>query len=320
VGAFELDVFGTEDRHTIEDRLRSACTSALGVDVDRVAWLVVSVAAVAGLELHDGRTVVARAYQSNVSVRFLDAAIRVQAAAREAGLPAAEPLTPAVDVPWGLVRFETAIPDEGMRPLTDDELEVSAAGLASQVEAARGVDPSGLEDHPMASTDNLYPTPHTPLFDFVATAAGAEWIDEIAVVAKAARDTDPDRTIVHSDWSARNIRVADGRLTAVFDWESAEWAPESTGVGIAAATWRSNAGAGDDLAPDADELRRYVDAYERHRPAPFAPLQRHAALGAALYAYAYTARCEHSLFPDARVGRARTRLDRDGDQLLALLG
>src|SRR5205085_1228868 len=127
--AFERSVFGTEGRGAIEARLCQAGEAVLGVAVERVAWVVASVAAV--------------------------------------------------------------------------------AGLAAQVRAGRDVDPTGLEEHPMAVTDDLYPTPHTTLFDFEKTAAGAEWIDEIAVVARQARDADADRAIVHADWSARNIRVID---------------------------------------------------------------------------------------------------------------
>jgi hypothetical protein len=320
MGTFERSVFGTEDPEAIEERFRTAGEATLGTPVTRVAWMVVSVAAVAGLELEDGRTVVARAYQPNVTPRFLNAAIRAQAAARAAGLPAPDPLTPAVVVPWGLVRFETLLADGGIRTFDRGEMDVSAAGLAAQVRAAAGVDPSGLEDHPMASTDDLYPTPHTPIFDCEGTAAGAEWIDEIAVVARAARDADSSRTIVHGDWSARNIRIVDRRLAAIFDWESVGWEAESTGVGIAAATWRSGGEADEPPAPEAAELQAYIAAYERHRGEPFTPVQRRAALGAAVYGYAYIARCEHSLVPHGRESRARARLDRDGAELLALLG
>jgi hypothetical protein len=319
MGAFELAVFGTEDRAEIDDRLRSACHATLRADVEHVAWLTVSVAAVAGLELRDGTTVVGRAYQPNVTSRFLEAVIRVQTAARRAGLPAPEPLGPPITLPWGLMRFERLLDDAGLRRFDDQELDLSAAALAAQVRAASEVDPAGLEDHPMAPTDRLYPAPHSPIFDFEATAAGAEWIDEIADAARSARDRDTSRAIVHSDWSARNIRIVDGRLTAVFDWESAEWGPETSGVGVAAATWRSVGEAGEPLAPDGAELQRYLAAYERHRGAPFTPVQRRAALGAAVYTYAYTARCEHSLVPEGREGRARARLDRDGAALLAML-
>ena len=44
----------------------------------------------------------------------------------------------------------------------------------------------------MAQPDGsgLYPEPHSPIFDFVATAAGSVWIDEYARAALAVRDRD----------------------------------------------------------------------------------------------------------------------------------
>ena len=320
MGTFERSVFGTEDETSIDRLFVDAAADVLGLEVRRVAWRVYSVAAVVGLELGDGSVVVARAYQPNVTAAFLDATIRVQDAARVAGLPAAEPLTAATPTAWGLVRFERELPDPGVRGLGDDELDISADGLARQVEAARAVDPRDLDAHPMASTDDLYPIPHSPIFDFEATAAGAEWIDEIAAAARRVRDADTEPSLVHGDWSARNIRVEGGRITAIFDWESVSSEPETWGVGVAATTWRSTGEPGDEaIAPDADDLRRYLAAYEAHRPEPFTESQRRAALGAAVYCLAYSARCEHALRPSGREGRARTRLDLDGAALLALL-
>ena len=57
----------------------------------------------------------------------------------------------------------------------------------------------------------LWPVPHNALFDFEATVAGAEWIDEVAGKAKKILDNSPGRMVVgHADWSAKHLRFMDG--------------------------------------------------------------------------------------------------------------
>jgi len=197
---------------------------------------------------------------------------------------------------------------------------VSAAGLARVAAALRGVDGSGLAGHPMSlPSEDLYPTPHSPLFDFESTHEGAGWIDEIAVAARAARDADPTAPIaVHGDWAARNVRLGRREVMAAYDWDSLLWRPESEAVGIAAATWSALGVTGDPIAPSADEVRHYVAAYEAVRDEPLLPEQRRAAYGSALYGLAYTARCEHALDRGAEVHmRARARLRAEGMTLLS---
>lgn len=165
--------------------------------------------------------------------------------------------------------------------------------------------------------DELYPPPHSPLFDLTATKAGAEWIDEIAAAARTAM-TDDDALISHGDWSARNVRLGPDGLIGVYDWESLRFGPESTAVGSAAATWRSLGGPNDPTAPSAAEIERFIVLYERERDQPFSAGQRRSARAAAVFALAYTARCEHALRPGIRSGRASGRLAQD-DGLRSLI-
>lgn len=110
-----------------------------------------------------------------------------------------------------------------------------------------------------------------------------------------------------------------GRLLSVYDWESLERTSESTALGVAAATWRYLGEGDDTIAPDRTEIERYIDLYDRARGEPLTPTQRRAACGMAVYAMAYTARCEHSLRPGVRDGRATARLAQDSESLLAML-
>ncbi len=316
--AVELDVFGTTDPSQISSMLSSLTLLAAGVDVGRGLWYRSSVAAVAGVVLDDGRHVVVRAYRRDVSSRFLDGVVRVQRHLAGSGFPCAAPLGEPVVMRGLAGRLETMRDDPGPRRPALREVAASARGLSQVIDRAARVDPSGLDAHPMLLTDErLYPPPHSPLFDFDATAAGAEWIDDIASSARE-RMTD-DRTVVaHGDWSARNVRLGGGALLCAYDWESLQHCPESTAVGIAAATWRALGVTGEPLAPAAPEIERYVEQYQLARGRPFTTTQRRSALAAAVYTLAYTARCEHALTPGTTTGRASGRLAAD-DGLRSLL-
>jgi len=161
----------------------------------------------------------------------------------------------------------------------------------------------------------LYPAPHSPLFDFAATAEGAQWIDDIATAARERMVADT-WVIAHGDWSARNVRLDSEGLACVYDWESLQLVPEATAVGIAAATWRAVGTPNEPLAPAPTEIRQYVDQYEVHRGRPFPPTARRGAHAAAVYALAYTARCEHAVSPGTTTGRASGRLTSGGLQSL----
>src|SRR5436309_12562615 len=67
----------------------------------------------------------------------------------------------------------------------------------------------------------LWPEPHSVLFDFAATAAGAEWIDDIARAAREVRHRDAGDTVVgHHDWTTAQVRFRELRATVVYDWDS----------------------------------------------------------------------------------------------------
>jgi hypothetical protein len=316
--ALEEQVFGTSDPALIADRMTDL-VAELDAPVADWLWYVRSVACVAGARLADGREVVVRAFQPTVRPAFLEGVIRVQSHLADEGFPTARPLSGPLERDWGLGRVETFLADPGARTLGPETMSTSAAGLATLVELAAEVDPSGLELHPMVAGEQLYPTPHSPIFDFARTSAGAEWIDAIAAPAKAAMEADHTRAVSHGDWSARNVRFAGDRIVAVFDFESLERTAESTALGVAAATWRSLGEGDDPIAPAREEIERYLELYERARSGPLTATQRRAARGMAVYALAYTARCEHALWPGIRDGRATARLSQDGPDLLAML-
>jgi len=196
---------------------------------------------------------------------------------------------------------------------------LSAAGLARQIDLCRDIDGSALSPHPMdPKADDLYPIPHSPVFDFEATTRGAEWIDELAEAARTVRDQqEADLVVAHCDWSARNVRMDSEGLIAVYDWDSLATVTEAVAVGQAAATW--SAIDGGEVAPSAEEVASYALRYEDARGAGFTTAERAAVGAAALYVLAYTARCEQAIDPEAAVHlRARPRLAVEGEALLDL--
>ena len=318
IGRFEAEVFGTMESSEVAAVLASLAATATGVEVVGGLWYCSSTAAVAGVVLEDGRSVVVRAYQRSASSSFIEGVVRAQDRLASAGFPCARPLSGPVVVDGILGRVESLLPDPGPRRFEPGEMNESARGLARVVSLAATVDPAGLDRHPMALPDTqLYPSPHSPLFDFDATASGAEWIDEIASAARRAM-TDVTPVIAHGDWSARNVRLGPGGLLGAYDWESLQHGPETTAVGVAAATWRSLGEPHEPMAPSADEIMRYVTLYEAGREGPFTARQRRSARAAAAFALAYTARCEHALDPGTRTGRASERLATD-DHMQPLL-
>jgi aminoglycoside phosphotransferase (APT) family kinase protein len=156
---------------------------------------------------------------------------------------------------------------------------------------------AGLEQHPLRQRDGgLYGDPHSPLFDFDSTGDGAEWIDDLARQASMIRQKDTSTPVIaHTDWSARNVRVDEHRLLAVYDWDSLALVTEGTALGQAAMTWSVTADPGGTAFPDLHSVLGYIGDYEEARGAPLSTGQRRAAQAAAAYVLAYTARCEHSL-------------------------
>src|SRR5205085_665002 len=74
----------------------------------------------------------------------------------------------------------------------------------------------------------LYPVPHSPRFDFAATAPGAEWIDALMRDARAGLAALPPGVdvVAHGDWRVQNPSLRGGMIDAVYDWDSLAAPPE----------------------------------------------------------------------------------------------
>jgi hypothetical protein len=280
--------------------LDAYCRRALGAPVAAAEFTATGVGTVYGLRLEDGRRVVVKVHPPRASIRHLDAMQRVQRHLATAGFPAPEPLAAPAPLGAGIAVAETLIDDGGRADAHDPPVRrAMAAALARLVALARpftGLD--GLRESLMAmGPDDLWPVPHESRFDFEATAAGAEWIDEIAARARRARDRDVGDVVVgHTDWRVENMRFAGGAVSAVYDWDSLAIQREPVLAGGVAHLFPSDftAGPGWVQRPTLDEALAFVADYEAARGAPFSADERAVARAALLYAMAYTARCEHS--------------------------
>src|SRR4051794_4781542 len=319
-GTVETSVFGA-DPHAegIVESVRTACVETCGAELVDGFLYTVSVGCVFGCVLADGRRVVLKAYQPRWTVAFLEAVRRVQRHVHDGGFPCPEPVGEVVTVDGAVFIAERELPDPGVGGLDGGSAEVSAAGLADLIARCRALDEPHLARYPLRDPDEgLFPEPHSPIFDFAATAAGAEWIDELArrALGVMADDDAPD-VIAHTDWAARNVRIDQRRIVAVYDWDSLALLKESVAVAGAAVTW-SKFGEPDEHTPTALEVDAYIDAYEAARGTAFSPSLRRATRAAAVRSMAYTSRCEHALDPaGARWTTTRNRLRTDAEALLS---
>jgi aminoglycoside phosphotransferase (APT) family kinase protein len=60
------------------------------------------------------------------------------------------------------------------------------------------------------------------------------------------------------DWSGRNVHVQDGKVVAVYDWDSVALAAESTAIGQAAVTWSVTSEPGGNDFPNIGQIAAFV--------------------------------------------------------------
>jgi hypothetical protein len=329
----ELAIFGTDDPSAIAGRLDELCTSALGARIAGARFYTASVGSVAGVVLTDGREVVIKAHQPTTATAQLRELIRVRAGLAGVGSPTVlagplvierEPAAGPEDSGVAHAVIE-ALVERGVwaEPHEPAVRRVLAHGLYAIVEACRPV-VEGSSLAPMLlgvpPTGRLWPVPHSKLFDFEATAAGAAWIDNVAI---AARDVAlaGDRIIGHADWRAEHVRISDGAIAVAYDWDSLARDREPALVGSCAHAFTADWTRDDRVqAPTLDEARAFVADYEAARGRLFDGAERATCAAVFAYASAYTARCGHALGRDERdqPGTFQHLVARHGRGLLAL--
>ncbi len=297
-GTLSRWLLGSTEPSAIRDRLRRWSADHLDAAIDDVFLCTMSVGAVFGVALDDGRRVAIKVLRPDMEARRAAAARTVHGALHRAGFPSPEPLLPPISFGPNAIalvdRFvEGGSVGDGHEPAIR---RAGAAGLVRLVALAATV--AGTEaltvPAPLPPGD-LWPTPHNPLFDFRATAGGAAWIDALAREARAVVGDAGAPVVIHTDWTVRNLRFDGERLHVVFDWDSIGRDVEARVVGTAAATFPTGgleAGTGPSTPAEAGA---FVADYDTARGSPVAPRARESIGAAALYAMAYGARCEHAV-------------------------
>jgi hypothetical protein len=297
-GRIERSIFGTADPHEIWAQALAACPDA----VDCFAFEV-SVGALFGLRLLDGAEVALKIHTDRSDDRYLVAVQRVQAHLWERGFPCPRPLGVRPRATLEEWRAEGTYRDAHEPAVR----RVLAACLAELLRLTGELEPpDGLEPFFPPPGAPLWPRPHNVLFDFDATAAGADWIDRIARKAKEQRDAPRGRLAIgHGDWSVKHFRFAGLRPTVVYDWDSLNTDYESVFVGAAAASFTYTEHLPIAVWPDVDEAKAFIDEYESARETPFSDAERRATRAAAVYSRAYSTRCTHAVGKDATAMQLR---------------
>jgi len=301
----ELAIYGCDEPEAIARAIDEFCRIHLRAGVAHALFYRSSIGAVAGLTLKDGRRVVVKAHQPDWSRARLEEIVRLQAHLAARVLLAPTVLAGPSSLGRGLAvaeeyiaRGEPADPHEAVirRSLAlllhtlVDELEPLAAG-------------SLLPSHVLGSPSSggLWPTPHSRLFDFDATWAGAGDIDAMATEARAWMSPAGRVVLGHGDWRAEHVRFSGTEPVAAFDWDSLCREAEPALVGFTAHAFCADWTRPDHVqAPTLEEARAFVADYEAARGRPFDGDERRLCRGCFAYSVAYTARCAHALGRDER--------------------
>jgi phosphotransferase family enzyme len=299
------------------------CRRELGSRPVATLFYESSVGCVAGLELADGHRVVVKAQSLTSPPDFLEAVARTQTALVARGFPAPALLLGPRQIGRTLATVEELVDEGDYRDAHEPSIRSAlAVALARLVTLAADLPRDGLaRDSERLETDAIWPRPHHRMFDFDATRAGTEWIDELARRAQELLASAGEPVICHTDWTVKHCRFVGDDLRIVYDWDSLGVMPEPELVGHAAShfttTWRLDV----PLIPSPEEARAFVAAYEQERGHEFDGAER-ARLGAqAVYSLAYGARCEACFEPSATTfppGSQRDGLARWGEEYFNL--
>jgi len=305
----ELAIFESDDARITAAAIDAFCARHLGARVARGLFHQSSIGSVTGVMLSDGRRVVIKAHQPDGEVALLAEIARIQSYLAARRLFAAEVVVGPLPLGQGHAIVESYI-DVGTaadahRPEIRRALARGLRAIVTTCEplvATTRLGPSLLAS-PLSA---LWPTPHSRLFDFEATAAGAEWIDAVASLARERMVPAGVEVIGHADWRQEHVRFVADEPVAAFDWDSLCRQHEPALLGSVAhgfcADWSRNDRR---QAPALAEARAFVGDYETARGSPFSASERQLCSAAFAYSCAYTARCGHALGKDER-GEAGT--------------
>lgn len=204
----ERAIFGASGPAEIATLVDAFCQEHLGSAVAGATFVHTSVGSVHGLVLGDGRRVVVKAMLAAARAQAIRTVLEAARPLGDAGLPLPRPLVGPTPIGHGYAWVEEMM--EGVR--LGAEVPGVTTLLATLVaDLARASDAVGDLALPrmflFAEPDRLWPKPHSPIFDFEATTAGAEWLDGAATRARDAIGDGAGRFVVgHHDVRVKHVR------------------------------------------------------------------------------------------------------------------
>jgi hypothetical protein len=296
-------IVGSADPTVIAQEINSFCQVRLCSAITRAYFLEVSQGAVFGLQLQDRHRIVIKAHSSRSNYEYLQAVMRAQHYLADQSYPCPLPLLEPSPFMHGLATIEELIDQGEFKNPHDPTVRRSLSQLlAWQIHLLR--EPTSIPDISPSAFDHrlppdiLWPTPHSPIFNFEATAVGAEWIDKIARKAREARVHGAGQPVLgHADWSAKHVRYVGDQASVIYDWDSLSLEKEPAIVGAAAINFTYTEQSDIPRLPTREEALAFVAEYEAARGKPFSPEEYQTLEAAATYHLAYGSRCEHSLHP-----------------------
>jgi hypothetical protein len=319
-------VFDTVDPTAIADAIDELCRTELGSGVAGARFYRVSVGCVAGVDLHDGRAVVIKAQVSRRPATTFGALFAVRRHLALSGFPCPAPIGEPVERRGRWITFEELVERgkaaDAHDPRIRKQLATSLARMVALSRSLVGNTRLGGAWFTSVPDERTWPRPHSPLFDFEATAEGADWIDELAVRARQLRSrASGEHVIGHFDWRVEHARFgSDGEIVATYDWDSLHEERETVMVGANAHAFTADWGRSDIVrVPRVAEMAAFVDEYEAARGKQFTRAERETIAASCVYSIAYTARCNHAIDPKAEAwnGDFRPLLHAEADALLA---
>ncbi len=294
----ELAIFDSDDALLIARAIDAFCLERLGARVARGIFHRSSIGSVTGVELEDERRVVIKAHQPDRTHDFLAEIGRVQSHLTERGVFAPRIVAGPLALGQGHAMVESFIEIGATSDAHRPEIRRSLArGLWLIVSTCASLVPSTSLGPGLVSWSaaQLWPKPHSKLFDFEVTARGAEWIDEFASRARERMVPAGVRVIGHADWRQEHVRFVGEEPVAAFDWDSLCCDLEPALLGSAAhafcADWSREMRA---QAPTLPEALAFISDYEEARGSALSVEERRLSCACLVYACAYSARCSHA--------------------------
>lgn len=300
VSGVERAVFGQATEEDVARWLDRHVRRRLSLDVSSIVFRSGRVSAVYGLKLSDGSDVVVKAHRNPVDVNRLAAASACQLVLADAGYPCPIPIDGPATTEDLTAFIERRLDQGELADAHDPDIRRALAGsLAEHIEILRPVLRMPDVVQPLvagapawaAYEGGPWPPPHDPIFDFSATPAHYQWLDDLAQQAADVLGTpgSPD-VIGHSDWVCQNVRFTADKVTAAYDWDSliAHSEPVVAGLAAGAHTEGSSAGA---VASTPEEVTAFLADYDDFRGRLFSREDQTIAAAAATWVLAYNARC-----------------------------